>query len=224
METDNPRLTFKVEVQSVRFGDRKQFHQYTILTHQGGKVVGIEQGPNRKSKTLAAAIKAANLRIDELKSHRLFIVRVTSADIREGNGRDCYNCAISLALERNQERMGIDPFDYLFKVSPYAAWVEAEGIVLHKKLSSEEDLSIEPWRLPDVVIAYRRDGQLKQWNCSMVEWAQEFDDWTDLRSESLKEWREERGYDNGERPYRPSPCSFVLDLDAFKPPSSAPAE
>jgi hypothetical protein len=44
-----------------------------------------------------------------------------------------------------------------------------------------------------------------------------FDDWYDSKYMSLKEWRERHGHQDGERPYRPGPTSFVLDLDAFKP-------
>jgi hypothetical protein len=52
---------------------------------------------------------------------------------------------------------------------------------------------------------------------SMVDWAMRWDEWAESRNMDLGDWREHHGYDDGERPCKPGPISFVLDLAAFAP-------
>jgi hypothetical protein len=209
-------LEFKGRTRTVEYGDHRKFVEYQILMLDLRGVVGIESGPGRETTTRSNAIKAARARIRTLKSHRLFAVRVTKKHIDDGDARNCFSCAISQALWHNQERMGLSKYEYNFRVVPYACMTEADGLVLEPKYGGDGALHIPDDELPDMVSEGKGyKGRIP--NEGMIEWAMEFDDWGDSRCMSLSEWREERGYDDGERPYRPSPASFVLDLDAMVP-------
>lgn len=209
-------LRFEMRTQTVTYGDKRKFYEYQILMLDLRGVVGFEAGPSRETTTRLGAIKAARSRIRVLKSHRLFGIRVTQKHIDDGDARNCFSCAISQALWHNQERMGLSKHEYSFRVSPYAAFVGADGLVLAPKYGSGDDLHIPDDQLPDMVVEGRGyKGRIP--NESMVEWAMTFDDWADSVGLSLSEWREERGYRDGERPCPPSPASFVLDLDAMQP-------
>lgn len=207
-------LVFKVTTRTPEYGDKKKFAEYKILMYQGAKLVGIEDGPRRETPRRADALKAARARIGELKAHRLFVIEVTKKHIADGEARNCQSCAISQALWQNQERMGFSKYEYGFEVCPYACFIAARGIVLGPKYADEDEIHIPEESLPEMVTGSRGKQIFHE---SMVEWAMAFDDWGDSRHMSLKEWREARGYDDGERPYRPSPASFVLDLDAMQP-------
>lgn len=210
------RLRFEIRTRTVEYGDKRKFVEYQILMFDLRGVVGLESGPSRETVDRADAIKAARTRIRTLKTHRLFAVRVTKKHIEDGEARNCSTCAISQALWHNQERMGLSKYEYSFRVAPYACMVEADGLVLNPKYGADGAVHIPEDQLPDMVLEGRGyKGRIP--NESMVEWAMSFDEWGDSRYMSLSEWREERGYDDGERPYRPSPASFVLDLDAMLP-------
>lgn len=212
--SDNFR--FEIRTRTVTYGDDRKFVEYQILMLDSHGVAGFESGPSRETVNRADAVKAARARIRVLKTHRLFAVRVTKQHIKDGEARNCYRCAISQALWCNQDRMGLSKYDYDFRVAPYACMVEADGLVLAHKYNDDGDLHIPEDQLPDMVLEGRGyKGRVP--NESMVDWAMEFDDWGDSRYMSLKEWREARGYDDGERPYPPPPASFVLDLDAMQP-------
>lgn len=210
-------IQFKARTRTVEYGDNRTFVEYQILMSDRQGLAGVEAGPNRETKTRNAALKAARARIRILKSHRLFAVRVTKQHIDDGDARNCHSCAISQALWHNQERMGLSKYEYSFEVSPYAAWVEARGIVLSKKYSDEDTLHIPEDEMPDLFIGQRGKHLFTE---SMMEWAMSFDEWSESKYLSEEEWAEEqaeRGNDDTERPWRPSPASFVLDLDAMQP-------
>ena len=212
--SDTPSLRFKVRTVAITYGDDRTFREYRLLIYRGPKLVGYEEGPRRETATVSDCLRAARTRIQILKSHRLYAIKVTRKHISDGVGRDCRTCAISQALWHNQERMGFPKREYSFEVSPYAAFVEADGIRLRPEYGQEEEFHIPPEAMPDLVNG-RRGKYI--FNESMEEWAMRFDEWADSRYTSLTDWREEHGYDDGERPYRPGPSSFVLDLDAFVP-------
>jgi hypothetical protein len=154
--------------------------------------------------------------VKALRTHRLFIVPVTKREIDDGRARSCQNCAIAMALWRNQERIGLDKHDFIFDVEPYGGVRQVDGIVLrdlrHRSL---------PWRvtgqeaMPDLVTEGNR-GKLHVE--SMYEWSMHWDDWADIRLMTAAEWREEHPYDGG-KPCRPKRCSFVLNLSEMKPVS-----
>lgn len=210
-------LRFEIRTRTVTYGDKRKFVEYDIRMLDLRGIVGFESGPSRETVSRADAIKAAHARIRVLKTHRLFAIRVTKKHIDDGDARNCFSCAISQALWHNQERMGLSKYEYNFRVVPYACMVEADGLVLEPKYGSGEALHIPEDELPDMVFEGKGYNRWRTPNESMVEWAMTFDDWGDSRYMSLSEWREERGYDDGERPYPPSPASFVLDLDAMQP-------
>lgn len=214
MNADNNLLAFKVSAPQVTYGDNRKFPEYRIYMFAAGKPVGIEEGPRRTYLTRYDAVKAANQRIKELLAHRLYIVRVTNKHIADGEGRNCHTCAISQALWHNQERMGLPRRNYNFEVAPYGAFIEPRGIVLSTSFSDEPDIAIANDSLPDLVVC-SRSGKI--YSQDLPGWAMAFDDWYDSKYISLKEWRERHGYEDDERPSRPGPTSFVLDLDAFKP-------
>jgi hypothetical protein len=210
-------LRFEIRTRTVTYGDNRKFVEYEILMLDLRGIVGLESGPSRVTVNRADAIKAARIRIRVLKTHRLFAVRVTQKHIKDGEARNCFSCAISQALWHNQERMGLSKYEYNFRVVPYACMVEADGLVLQQKYGDKGDLHIPEDQLPDMVFEGKGYNRWRTPNESMVEWAMTFDDWGDSRYMSLSDWREERGYDDGERPYPPLPAAFVLDLDAMQP-------
>lgn len=215
MTTDTPSLTFRCATRMHKYGDGKSFADFTISMYQGARLVGIEHGDLHRSTTNRSdAIRLARQRVKALRSHRLFVIPVTKKNIDDGQARDCSQCAIAQALYSSQERMGLDRFNYRFEVSPYGAWTESRGIVLNGSYGGDEQWRIPVEHLPQMVINYRRKGFASSYNEGMMEWAMRFDEWEESRGVSLKEWREEHGYDKDEYPNRPSPCAFVLDLDA----------
>lgn len=205
------KITFSVQTPRYTYGDRKKFYQFRILMRCGGKVVGKEDGERRLHRERKTAVLAARQRIDVLKTRRLFAIEVTKKHIEDGEERNCDTCAVSQALWHNQNRMGLSRGDWNFRVEPYGAWVDFHGIVLRPKYHSGPETALGD--LPDLVTSYR-DGVYFE---SMMEWTMSWDDWAESRYMKIADWREMHGYEDGERPYRPSPCSFVLDLDAFKP-------
>lgn len=213
--TDTSLLTFGISTRTVKYGDNRSFVDYRIVMRRGRKVVGVEDGPSRESKTRTEALKLARRRVRELRSHKLFIINVTEKHIKDGEGRDCRTCPIAQALWHNQERMGLPKHDWSFEVSTYAAFAGARGIVLLHEWGDEKDKAIPTESLPMLAMPSRR-ARTGFFTEEMIYWTMHFDDWDDAQYMSLKEWREARGYDDGERPFKPSPCSFVLDLDAFK--------
>jgi len=210
-------LRFEIRTRTVTYCDERKFVEYEILMCDLRGIVGFESGPRRETISRSDAIKAARARIRVLKAHRLFAIRITKKHIKDGEARNCFTCAISQALWHNQERMGLSKYEHSFRVVPYACMTEADGLVLQYKYGDKDDLHIPDDQLPDIV--FEGTGY-KRWRTpheGMIEWAMTFDDYGDSRYMSLSEWREDRGYDDGERPYPPSPGSFVLDLDAMQP-------
>jgi hypothetical protein len=216
--SDNNLLSFEVSTRPVMYGDKRNFPEYQITMFSAGRAVGIESSPHRTFTSRWEARRAANIRIRELLKHRLFIIPVTKKCIDDGEGRNCHTCAISQALWHNQDRMGFPRRDYSFEVAPYGAFIEPRGIVLSKKYSDDSELILEPGKMPDFVTGTRNGNVFTE---SLTDWAMNFDDWYDSQFISLKEWREQHGYRDGERPYRPSTASFVLDLDAFEAQEAA---
>lgn len=201
------KITFSVRIKSVTYGDDKTFPEYRIAMWKDGVMVGWEEGPRRLSQVRREVVAAARARIETLRSHRLFAVQITAQNIRDGEARSCYSCAIAQALWCNQDRMGLPRNFYDFRVSPYAAFADADG--LEMKRHDGESLFIPPDQLPDIVC-----GEYQQ---SMVEWAEYFDEWKECRGIGLREWRQQHGYSDGETPCGVSPGCFVLDIDAFQP-------
>lgn len=214
MSSDASILSFKVYTRSIVYGDKRTFINFNIGMFAGGKPVGIERGPQREFSTRGEALKAARRRIRELRTHNLFVIRVTRRHIAAGDGRNCNTCAIAQALWSNQERMGYPKHKFNFEVSPYGSFASPRGIVLSEKYSSDSGIAIEADCLPDVVLWQAENGRI--WSDRLIHWAMNFDDWADARFMSLREWREKHGKESDERPYTPGPCSFVLDLDAFR--------
>jgi len=210
---DTSKIAFRIRTRTVEYGDNRRFIEYAVLMFRGQKLVGYEEGPRREALDRPSALKMARARIRTLASHRLYVINITRQNITDGEARNCNTCAISQALWDNQERMGFSKYEYNFEVSPYAAFMEPRGIVLCEKFG-DNDIHLSADALPDMVSGQR--GKVV-FNDSMEHWAMNFDDWGDSRYMSLAEWREEHGYEDGERPYRPCPASFVLDLDAMKP-------
>lgn len=209
------RIKHRIRVRTVRYGDRRKFAEYCILFCQGRQIVGAEDGPRRKTKTRKDAMRAARARIAQLKTHRLFAIRVTRKHIRDGEERNCDTCAISQALFHNQQRMGLDNLKCSFRVEPYG-W-SSRGIVLQTdRYATAPDMVLE--EMPDM-ISYWQSSQRNPYPESMLEWTMLWDDWAQARHETPAEYRERTGNHDG-KPSRPGPTSFVLDLDAFKPESS----
>ncbi len=213
----NDNLRFEIRTRTVTYGDKRKFVDYEILMFDLRGIVGFENGPSRDTVHRADAVKAARARIRILKTHRLFAVRVSKKHIDDGDARNCFSCAISQALWHNQERMGLSKYEYNFRVVPYACMVEADGLVLQHKYGDKDDLHVPEDQLPDMVFEGRGYARWRTPHESMIEWAMTFDDWGDSRHMSLSDWREERGYEDGETPHPPSPAAFVLDLDAMRP-------
>lgn len=218
---DNPTLRFSVRVRPAEYGDGQTFMDWRIVIRQGREVVGIEDGPRRATKLRYVSNRAAWQRVRELKLRRLYVVRVTKKHINDGEGRNCNTCAISQALWHNQERMGLPKNDYSFEVDPYGAWTDPRGIVLeanHPKNGEAPERRLPANKLPEVIWNWPRKRWPKdeKWGHDhMVHFAMNFDDWYDAQFESAREYRERTGDDAG-KPFKPDPCVFVLDLDAFE--------
>jgi len=212
-QPDTEKMRFSVRTHEQAYGDGARFHEYRIVMRLGGRVVGIDDGPRRTHKSREDARQVGRARILELRQHQLYAIEVTKKDIEIGEARSCQSCAIAQALWRNQERMGLSKYEWDFRVEPYGFMVDVDGIVLSKlhdchapRLATGENA------MPDLV----SEGQRGIWVESMMEWSMNWDEWADSRVMSIEEWREEHGYHDGERPYRPSPCSFVLDMQALR--------
>lgn len=213
------KLRFGMRIRSQRYGDDQTFHEYQIAIFKGARLAGMEEGPPRQTVTRSEAANAARARIRQLQKRRLFAIQVTDKHITDGESRNCNTCAISQALWHNQERMGFGKDDMAFRVSTYAYFADSDGIVLEKKYCSRCDdsaIHLEVDKLPMLTFgrySLRNRGMIS--GDSMVEWTMSWDEWAESRYMSLKEWREAHSYNDGERPFKPGPCSFVLDLDAF---------
>lgn len=217
-QPDTSRILFEVKTERHRYGDRRVFHDYLIVMSFRGRVVGVERGPSRTHKRPSQARQAARERVRLMQSHRLYVVRVTDKHIKDGDARSCHTCAIAQALWHNQERMGYPKGKWSFEVSPYGSIFSSppRGIVLGDYWGDGKLRHIPAREMPQVVTAAKR-LPARFYDESMYEWTMHWDDWAESRCMSLKDWREMHGYDDGERPSRPTPCSFVLDLDAFVP-------
>jgi hypothetical protein len=214
-QSDTARMQFKVRTRTVEYGDERKFIEYRIHLFKGTRIVGVESGPQRQTSTRSGALKAARTRIAELKKHRLFAIKITRRHIRDGTERNCDYCAIAQALYHNQERMGLPRHKYNLSVEPYGFFSRVRGIVISPTMFSNDDhdLVLPADDMPQIVLAC--DSKGNPYPDSMVEWAMRFDDWGQARHETLSEYRERTGDDEG-KPYRPGPASFVLDLDAFQ--------
>jgi hypothetical protein len=126
---------------------------------------------------------------------------VTKRDIADGVSRDCYSCAISIALNRTLPRLG---FNCCFvKLSPYAVFADPDGLVIFRDYPCVEVGRIAVEHLPD----------------GLLEWAMEFDDWSEFHEYgSVKEWRLDTGKKSRDYPppRRPEPISFVFDWGKLK--------
>lgn len=202
--SDTPSIRFSVRVKGVDYGDNKSFHEYLIVMRSGGKIVGVEEGPSRQHRTFEDARKAGWERVALLRAHRLMIVPVTNKNIEDGEERSCSCCAIAQSLFMNQARLGMDRYEYDFRVEPYGAFVKCDGIIL---VHGRTQISTGVKRMPDLVSEAR--GRL--FIESMYEWTVHWDEWAGSRYMTLKEWREEHSDDDC-KPYKPTPCSFVLNL------------
>lgn len=211
-KSDTTKIKFGVRVRSVEYGDKRTFFEYQILLSYRGRVAGIEEGPRRRTLDRASAICVARRRITVLRSYRLFVIGITRKHIDDGEARDCNTCAIAQALWHNQERMGLPKSQFRFEVSPYGGFIDPRGIVLADRYGDHE--STIP--APQMPLLVNRIIKGRTYPESMPEWAMRFDEWAESRYMSLAEWREEHGYDDDERPYRPAPCSFVLNLDDMR--------
>jgi hypothetical protein len=210
-------LTFRPRVTPTTYGDKRVFQEYKIAIFKGPLLVGMEEGPRRSTETRAEALRAARKRISALRKRRLFAIEVTKKHIEDGDARNCNTCAVSQALWHNQERMGLSKYEWAFRVSSYACFADAEGIVLHRKYLSDQETCIPVPELPKIVFGKWSLRHRRLYGEQMGIWTMQWDEWAESRYMSLREWREQHGRDTDEWPSRPGPCSFVLDLDAFVP-------
>jgi hypothetical protein len=216
------RITFETEIGRIRYGDGRSFAQYQIIMRHGGRVAGIELGPDRDTVLARAARAAAAKRIKALESHCLFAIRVTRKHISDGEARSCSQCAIAQALWHNQERMGFPKSEYSFDVKPYGCWTSPEELGIVLRDDSYDDIARIPvGSLPQIVISGLDAGM---YNEPMDEWAMAWDEWAESRGIPIREWREEHGHEDDYRPYRPGPCSFVLDFNAMVAVQGEPGE
>ncbi len=207
-------LSFSVKTRTVTYGDGRKFIEYQICMIDRSRIVGIETGPRRQTVTRAEALKAARTRISVLRKHRLFPVYVTRKHIADGEARSCNTCAISQALWHSQEKMGFPKREYCFRTETYACFADAGGIILQKYWGDRiSNVPVE--KLPEIVHSIRPSGRI--YSEGMMEWTMRWDDWAESRYMPLKEWRELHSAEPDERPYKPGPISFVLDLDELKP-------
>jgi hypothetical protein len=209
---DNRKLTFELEAMPVRYGDNRTFYEYRVVMFHGMQAVGIKHGPRRQTPRKADCLRMARVELATLRSHRLFIIHVTKKHIQDGVERNCDQCAVAQALWHNQERMGFPKYEYGFDVRPYGAFVDPQGIVRRRLYRSNDECHIPQEEVSDLVTNWR-DGFYIE---SMMEWTMRWDEWAESRYMSLKDWREEHGYEPSRYPSKPAPCSFVLDLDEFK--------
>lgn len=208
MKSDTRKLVFVAETHRQKYGDNRTFSEYKIIMRLGLRVVGLEVGPRRTHADRHSSLRAARRRIEELRSHNLFVIRVTNQDIASGRARDCRSCAIAQALWRKKEQMDLTN-DHYFEVIPYGAWIEEERIGIFIRNRYQDKRTKRLAKLPAIALGGHSDG--------MEEWAMHFDEWEESCGIPVAEWREEHGHaDDEPKPYRPCPCSFVLDLTAFQ--------
>lgn len=208
LSPDTGRIRFSVRTRPMKYGDGETFFGFRIVMRSNGKAVGIEDGPRRLHKTRGECRIAGWDRIRVLKTHVLFIVPVSKKDIDDGQARSCHSCAIAQALWRNQERIGLEKWKFDFRVEPYGFSVDCDGITLENtQRFSDPPIATGQDAMPDLV----SEGSRGLYVESMYEWALNWDDWAESRDMSEEEWLEEHP-DDGGKPYRPVPCSFVLDL------------
>lgn len=212
IDTASDPITFSVRVHLQAYGDNRSFHEYRIVMRLRGRVVGLENGPDRTHATSREARRAAWARISLLKTHRLYAIDVTRKDINKGEAHSCESCAIAQALYRNQERMGLERWRGSFNVAPYAGMFSTAygiGIFEHGKdylITGEE-------KMPELVFPSKRTGFAEE---SMMEWAMLWDEWADRQTMNIAEWRETYGKESDETPCKPWPVSFVLNLSEMK--------
>jgi hypothetical protein len=126
-------------------------------------------------------------------------IKVTQRDIKEGIGHDCVNCPIASAINRSLEALGFDEDVYAY-VEPYGMfWDKPVGIQIRSDFN--KPLATLP---------------ISKMPAGVYEWAANFDDWDDMRAMGWRKYEKETGQ---ERPFRPQPFSFVLNLDDFDKPS-----
>lgn len=207
---DTNSITFAPRARMVQYGDGRSFAEFAIVMIHRKEIVGAIFGPRRTTTSVASALKSARARVADLRTNRLFVIRVTRSDISNGRARDCVECAIANALHRNRERMGIGSSQ--IRVTPYGAWAPDESLgIFLTDADATSHLALD--ELPPMDCGITRNGIV--YSEGMSQWAMGFDDWAESRGMTLEEWREERGDDEDELPSRPAPTSFVLNLDAF---------
>lgn len=214
-QSDTGRIFFSVRSKPVHYGDGVTFYEFRIVMRAGEKVVGVDEGPSRTHAhaTRRECLAAAYERARELRMRRLLIVDVSAKDIENGEARSCQSCAIAQALWRNQERISMDRRRFDFRVEPYGAFTRCNGIVLDDRDDSDSpEIATGLNNMPDLVGV----GPHGLYVEGMYDWAVAWDEWADSRHMTFAEWREEHP-DDGRKPYKPPPCSFVLDLSAMKP-------
>lgn len=216
-KTDNAKLYIRPELRRHRFKDENR-HTWRLLILREGKVVGVVPGPSGEGhRRHLDARNAARKAACQLRKRRLFVIEVTDKHVTDGEARDCSTCAIAQALWHEMERMGLDRGCERFRVVPYASWTTADGIVLYRYHA--DPVHIPDDVLPQIVTHYTAWTTQKPAWCAeeMDQWAMDFDEWAESRFMDPAEWREKHGLEEDHEPIRPSPCSFVLDLDAFQP-------
>lgn len=204
------KIKFSVRAKRVVYGDERVFFTYQVLMADADGVAGIEEGPDRTHDTAAEARRAGYAKVGELKKHRLFVIRITQKDIDDGEARSCRTCAIAQAIWRNHKRLGLNEYEDDVRVEPYGLGVDVQGIIFEKTRYPYARLISTVEGMPDLIIA----TSPRLYTESMYEWAVHWDEWAESRCMTAKEWREEH---HDSKPCRPTPCSFVLDLDALKP-------
>lgn len=227
IKPDTLGLHFRYRSRRLTFGDGKRPVWIPILhILRRGTVVGIHEGClySNQCPSQYRAKKMARRWAEEMRQSRLLIVEVTELHMKRGQARNCSQCAISQALWSAQERWGMAKEEFDFYVNPYGAYTDPEGIRLRVNRWNHSEFYVATGveALPDVVIHFERDGERFMTGQSLVEWAQEFDEWAEWRDGevSTAEWAKQQGIDLEEEPDAeptpPSPMSFVLDLSTFQ--------
>jgi hypothetical protein len=194
-------------IKPVTYGDGRKAFRWQVLFREKGEPVGITSVYRDRQcmecPTRREAAKAAKAEIERLKGRRLVAFHITKNDIENGEGHNPQTCAVAQSMWRVQEGLGYDHWNWSFEVDTYGAFRKPQGI---------RAVSISPWEVrtidPPPVISKCRTGWYEE---SMEEWTTQYDDWDDSRHMTAREWREETGEDG--KPCKPSPGSFVLDLD-----------
>lgn len=202
-------MKFEPFITPVTYGNgRKAFRWQVLFRDEKDKPVGITRpylgGKCMESSTRREAIRAAKVEIKRFNKRRLVAFHITKHDIENGEGRNSQTCAVAQSIWRVQEDLGYDRWDYDFEISTYGFMIDAKGI----RVRRHQDGKIFTIDAPPIVGAMKQEpGWYEE---SMEEWTMLYDDWEESRDMTAKEWREYKGEP---KPYKPSPCSFVLDLD-----------